>query len=492
VSLLLALSLRLVQIADSDRLRSPSEAKRSPLQARVRPVELQQPRETVQTTNVFRNAIPPINMLPPEILTQIADFACHTSDQAVTMTQVSRYWRSAITSYPWVWTNVTVKTITPVCRVATAFENSRGLPLRLNLQIHLDEQGTLRCMASTQGLFRFADFRPHPEPFTILSLLEPHHGRIQSLRIRFLYHDNTHDRAVTQLIRHPLFQCSFDVLDSLSLSVADACHTHYKLYATPAPSAKIGGNFPRLRSLRLSGITQILQPELRCPTLKSLSIDLPDCDPGYYTRLQDQELDFLKRHSTLTSVTIREQVVDQPVELRRVKSITLSGGRFGVSFDSGMLPTSLKVLKSLTMQVTNELTTIAARDDDGNSITCLVRHNDPLHMARAWEAYLHLPLEGVEDLYLNLTKDFDTPYDMICGLANVKTVYIAWVLGRTEKVIKKVAEAMPHLHRESPCSPDQQRLRMGRWVKDIENSRVAATRNNLFKYYVEKQGWGCV
>jgi len=225
------------------------------------------------------------------------------------MTQVSRYWRSVFTSYPWVWTDVTVKTATPVCRVTTALKNSRGLLLCLDLQIHLDEKDTPHhphCMASTHGLFRFANFRPHPKPFVILSLLEPYHGRIRRLRIRLLYHDNTYDHAVTQRIQHPLFQCSFDVLDSLSLSVAGACHTWYRQYVSPASSAKIRGNFSQLRSLRLSGIGQVLQPELRCPMLKSLSIDLPDCN----TTLWDQELDFLKQHSTLTSITIREQMVD--------------------------------------------------------------------------------------------------------------------------------------------------------------------------------------
>jgi len=177
------------------------------------------------------------------------------------MPQVSRYWRSVFTSYPWVWTDVTVKTATPLCRVTTALKNSRRLSLRLDLQIHLGEKDTAHhphYMASTHGLFRFANFRPHPEPFTILSLLEPYHGHIQRFRIRFLYHDNTYghdntyDHAVTQLIQHPLFQCSFDVLDSLSLSVADVCHTWYRPYVFPALSAKVRGNFPRLRSLRLS------------------------------------------------------------------------------------------------------------------------------------------------------------------------------------------------------------------------------------------------
>ena len=294
---------------------------------------------TTQTADAPRNEISPINRLPPETLTQIADFSCRTSDQAATTTQVFRYWRSVFTSYPWVWTDVTVKTATPLCRVTIALKNSSELTLRLNLQIYLDESDTAHhphCMASTYSLFRFANFRPH---------LEPYHGRIQRLRIRFLYHDNTYDRAVTKLIQHPLFQWSFDILDSLSLFVADACHTWYRPYVFPGSSAKIEGNFPQLRSLRLFSIKQVLQPELRCPMLKSLSIDLPDCNNGYHTTLRDQELGFLKQHSTLTSVIIREQ----PVEFCRVKSITLSGGSSGISLKNGMRSASLRVTKSLTI-----------------------------------------------------------------------------------------------------------------------------------------------
>ena len=219
--------------------------------------------------------------------------------------------------------------------------------------------------------------------------------------------------------------------------------------------------------------------------LKSLSINFPDRKTGYYIGFEDRELDFLKQHTTLTSLTIREQVVDHPLELRGLTSITLSGWGFGLSLHNGIRPTSLMVMKSLTIQATNELITIAGRDEDGNSIACLVRHDDMLQFVGAWRAYLQFPLETVENLYLNLVKDTELPYDMICGLTNVKTVYVTWVFGRVEKVIKKVAEIMSY-------PPDRQGLRMGRWVKGVESSRVATVRNDLFKYYVESLGWECV
>ena len=146
-----------------------------------------------------------------------------------------------------------------------------------------------------------------------------------------------------------------------------------------------------------------------------------------------------------------------------MKSITLSGGPSGISLKNGMRPTSLRVAKSLTIQVTNGLITIAARDGDGNLIACLVRHEDLLMVAKAWRTCRQFPVRGVEDLYLDLARDVGCPYDIISKLDNVKTVYIAWVLGRVEKVIKKVAETISRPHRESR-SPDPQRLRMGRWV----------------------------
>ena len=64
-----------------------------------------------------------------------------------------------------------------------------------------------------------------------------------------------------------------------------------------------------------------------------------------------------------------------------MKSTTLSGRSSGISLKNGMRSASLKVTKSLTIQVTNGLITIAARDGDGNSIACLVCHEDPLMIA---------------------------------------------------------------------------------------------------------------
>ena len=169
---------------------------------------------------------------------------------------------------------------------------------------------------------------------------------------------------------------------------------------------------------------------------------VPPHQLGHYIGFEDRELDFLKQYTTLASLTIREQVVDHPLELRGLKSITLSGWGFGLSFYNRIRPAPPPVMKSLTIQATNELITAAGRDEDGNSIACLVHHDDMLQVAGARRAYLQFPLETVENLYLNPVKDTELPYDMICGLTNVKTVYVRWVFGRVERVIKKVAKIM--------------------------------------------------
>jgi len=117
-----------------------------------------------------------------------------------------------------------------------------------------------------------------------------------------------------------------------------------------------------------------------------------------------------------------------------VKSIALSGGPSGISLKNWMRPTSLRVAKSLTIQVTNGLITIAARDGDGNSIACLVRHEDPLMIAEVWRTYHQSPARGVEDLYLDLARDID------CRSADWTTLRPSisrGVLDGVEKAIKR-------------------------------------------------------
>ena len=437
--------------------------------------------------NEFHNEISPANLLPAEILSRIADLASNTSwgrlDQVVIMTQVCRYWRLVLASHPWVWADITVKTITPVCLVTAALKNSRQLPLHLDLQIHLDGDngtGNSLCRDLGCGCVKFLGFRPPPDPFAILSLLELHHKRIQKLQIRFLYHGKAYGHGIARLIQHPFFRRSFDALDSLSLSSTDACYNRQQPFGMPAPTAKIEGNFPRLRSLTLSGVRHILHPDLRCPILESLSIDFPANRTEGYGRLGGPEVDFLEQHHTLTAIVIKEQAVDQPVNFSRLKSVAFSGGGFDTSIDNGVYPTLLTVMKSLTIQ-TNNLITITASDEDGNSIACSVRRAGSFRIVEAWFAYLQFAQDDVEDLYLDLTKDVDSPYDVICGLSNVRTVHIAWAGDRTKRVIEQVTRAL-----------DRRGVRMGRWLKHVEDSRTSASRNDAFKSSGRRVGWECV
>lgn len=371
----------------------------------------------------------------------------------------------------------------PLCIVTTALKNSRWLPLRLDLQIHLDGDngtGNSHCKDLGCGCARFLGFRPPPEPFAVLSLLELHHKRIQSLQIRFLYHGRAYGHGVSQLIQHPFFRRSFDTLESLSLSSADACYNRQQPFVMPVSHAKIEGRFPQLRSLTLSGIRHILQPELRCPILESLSIDFPANRTEVYGRFGGPEVDFLERHSTLTAIVIKEQAVDQPVNFSQLKSVTFSGGGFDTSISNGVYPTLLTVMKSLTIHA-NNLITITASDKDGNSIACSVRRACSFRIVEAWGAYLQFAQDDVEDLYLDLTKDTDSTYDVICGLSNVRTVHIAWAGDRMKKVIEQVARALAH-----------RGVRMERWLRHVENSQSAASRDGVFKSSVRRMGWECV
>ena len=452
--------------------------------------------------NEFHNGISPVNQLPPETLARIADLVCHAhrgwSDQAMTMSQVCRYWRSVVTSYPLVWTGVTVKPVTPASRVTAALKNSRELPLHVDLQIHWDEDngsGEPRRKGSHHGRFRFADFRPPSEPFANLSLLEPHHKHIHSLRILFMYHGKTCKLGVTQFIQHPFFGCSFGVLDSLSLSFADAGEDwHRHPFVIPMGSTTIKGNFPRLRVLTISGVRKILQPKFQCPVLESLSIDFPDDYADSCGRLDDREVDFLKQHSTLTSLVMKAQVLAQPVKFCRLKSVTLSGEGFETSISNGVYPTSLTVMTSLAIWATDPMT-ILASDADRNSITYSTRSTGPLRVVEAWRAYLQFARDGVEDLYLDyLDLDRNTYglYDMIRELSNIRTVYIVWAGSGTKRVIKNVAEALIYPSRGPQVQPNYQKPRIGRWVMGEEDAQTAAPRDEAFKSCVSKCGLGYV
>ena len=460
--------------------------------------ELRELRDTVQTAvrrlKEFQNEITPVNLLPPETLIRIAELACHASespsDQAVVMAQACRYWRLVIASYPSVWTHIVVQTVTPVSRVTTAVENSRGLPLHLDLQIHVEDYSCatyIRCRGLGDEHCRFRDFSPVPEPFAILSTLRPYRNRIQSLQIRFLYHGQKYHSSVEQLIQNPFFRRSFDFLDSLSLSFADVCSPPKRPVASPPPSAMIVGYFPRLRSLTLSGIERALHPGLQCPMIESLSVDFPDALSDGGVRLESLGLEFLKQHPALISIVMKDRTVDRPVKFYRLKSVTFSGTGFDTSIKNGVYPTFLKVMTSLTIQNTHGMT-IAASDGDGNSIACSARF---VNITTTWGEFLRLARDGVEDLYLDLMWGYDSPYDVIRGLSSVKTVWIAWEDDYTENVIRRVAGCFaPPPSQRSWCG--YRRLRAGRWVKYEEDPSTAASRDSAFKRCASRWGWECL
>jgi hypothetical protein len=202
--------------------------------------------------------------------------------------------------------------------------------------------------------------------------------------------------------------------------------------------------------------------------------------------MEGQALAFLKQHPALISLTIKEQRVDEPVKFCRLKSVTLLEEEFDTSIKNGVYPTSLTVMTSLTIQAT-DLVTIAASDEDGNSITCLARHSS--HITTTWEAFLWFARNGVEDLHLDLSEDIRSLYRVLTVLSGLKTVHIAWANDRMEKVLKTVAGYLNYWR----WGRDRHRkIQIRRWIKDEEDPWTAASRDDAFKVYASRWDWECV
>ena len=88
----------------------------------------------------LRNMLQPVNRLPPEILSHIAQQIPNSADQDSTsiipLTHVCRYWRSSIISAPGNWTRVSGRS-EPLAELS--LERSKAAPLKISL--YMDEVG---------------------------------------------------------------------------------------------------------------------------------------------------------------------------------------------------------------------------------------------------------------------------------------------------------------------------------------------------------------
>ena len=88
----------------------------------------------------LRNMLQPVNRLPPEILSHIAQQIPNSADQDSTsiipLTHVCRYWRSSIISAPGNWTRISGSS-EPLAELS--LERSKAAPLQISL--YMDEVG---------------------------------------------------------------------------------------------------------------------------------------------------------------------------------------------------------------------------------------------------------------------------------------------------------------------------------------------------------------
>lgn len=358
-------------------------------------------RTTIVALNVVQNQLPPVNWLPPEILTHIAGFVCAVSEdctsQVSDLAQVCGYWRVVLTSYPPIWRDVKVRPTTPRTRVERVLERSGNLPLRVDIEIHQEDSGSHEHRSHRQDTA--PNFHPSPHPFWSISLFEPHSSRIRCLRARYLHYGVDFDHGVGTFIRSLLFQDGFSALESLSLGYENARGNLSVILAKPLGGG-LAGSFPRLEALTIGGLKHIIDPCIQCPNLKSLIIDHPVSQPR--TPLVDSELDFLRRHHSLTSIVLNHQALVVPLRFSSLKSVVLNGQYVPETIANGMRPTFLRAMTSLTIQPAGfrELS-FMAKDESGNSITCFCGYLSPLDPLGIWKAYRQFALDDVESVYFD-------------------------------------------------------------------------------------------
>jgi hypothetical protein len=90
-------------------------------------------RDVLHEVVTFRNALRPVNRLPPEILASCATFVSDTDPKpVVSLTHVCRYWRKSISSSPRNWASVSTawKRLVPLC-----LERAGVVPLSVDITV---------------------------------------------------------------------------------------------------------------------------------------------------------------------------------------------------------------------------------------------------------------------------------------------------------------------------------------------------------------------
>ena len=162
----------------------------------------------------LRNDLAPVNKLPPEMLSRIAQF--FPIRDLVVATQVCRYWRTTFISCGSLWCNIDC---TRGPEALTCLHRSKGSPIHVSVRKIPDDD--------------------------VLDRLPPHVGRIKSLHLQSRW-------SVAQMV----FTRFTDPAPNLQ-ALTVICRPSTAA-AGPVPSTLLTGNLPNLRSLTLQGLASDL------------------------------------------------------------------------------------------------------------------------------------------------------------------------------------------------------------------------------------------
>ena len=251
-----------------------------------------------------------MHRLPPELLTRIFDLSVHPDSkeytkQLVALTHVCQYWRSAILSYPRMWSTIHMKPGNPAL-ISECLARSQKASLTI-LAEFIDPYDHPPCRyqdSATMALDDANRLEVCVRHGAVLSLdqLLPHCSRILDLNIVFHSSDPAWDdhEADPILLFHEFFKESLPNLRRLDFS---AFHVEQDRYAIPAPSSLFAGYFPCLKELKYLGMF-----DGPMGTVKNLT----SCEIGFWPRaagptlISNQDLQvLLSNNGTLESLTIR-------------------------------------------------------------------------------------------------------------------------------------------------------------------------------------------
>ena len=261
------------------------------------------------------NEGPQTNRLPPELLARIFDLAIghgpeERANQIVPLSHVCRYWRTALLSYPRIWSTVYMKPGHP-SMVSEWLTRSQKVPLTIVAEFR-DSYIHPPCRYLASPTATLANNHPavcsrHQAVLSLDQLL-PHRSRIYDLRI-LLYSSDPHWEEYDeddedyrdgepQLLHHHFFK---ETLPNLQLLDFRAAHVEQSRVMIPIPDI-FAGDLPRLKKLKYLGVTPSVAGAAK--NLVSCKIGSLSWSPGSTIVYSDQLRDFFNKNKTLESLTI--------------------------------------------------------------------------------------------------------------------------------------------------------------------------------------------